>query len=100
MPGCGRVGVLSGFFLGAMRARGWVLLGVMEPPALHLTVDPMEEEALQQFIDDLMDVTAKVRAGDTSLQGSLNYGGAGGSQSPTWLLNALAYMEEAQVKTK
>ena len=85
---------------GAMRARGWVLLGVMEPPALHLTVDPMEEEALQQFIDDLIDVTAIVREGDTSLQGSLNYGGAGGSQSPTWLLNALAYMEEAQVKTK
>ncbi|MBT5205367.1 MAG: aminotransferase class V-fold PLP-dependent enzyme, partial [Gammaproteobacteria bacterium] len=83
---------------GAMRARGWVLLGVMEPPALHLTVDPMEEEALQQFIADLIDVTAKVREGDSSALGSLNYGGAGGSQSPKWLLNALAYMDEAQLK--
>ena len=83
---------------GAMRARGWVLLGVMDPPAIHLTVDPMEEQALQLFIDDLIEVTAKVRDGDSSLQGSLNYGGAGGNQSPRWLLNALAYMEEAKNK--
>lgn len=81
---------------GGMRQRGWVLLGILEPAAIHLTVDPMPEDALQKFCADLKQIAAAVKAGENVEQGSLNYGGAGGDDAPKWLQGAIHYMEQDQ----
>ena len=47
--------------VGAMEQRGWRLLGVLEPPAIHLTVDVLSDEQLQNFLKDLEEL------GDTEL---------------------------------
>ena len=78
---------------GAMRERGWVLLGVLDPCAVHLTIDPTKEEDLNRFVQDIEKTTAAVRDGEYKTQGSLNYGGAGGSSAPQWLQEAMIYME-------
>lgn len=82
---------------GAMRQRGWVLLGVLEPRAIHLTVDPMEDEDLSRFVQDLEDVATAVREGLFTTEGSLEYGGVSAGAAPDWLQDAVGYMENKQV---
>lgn len=81
--------------VGGMSARNWVLLGVNEPSAIHLTVDPMDDEDLVRFTWDLSEVTAEVRSGQSAVKGSLNYGGAGNDKAPKWLKGAVKYMQES-----
>ncbi len=50
--------------VGGMEEKGWRLLGVNNPPAIHLTLDVMEQPDLQRFVDDLEDVCGRIRSGE------------------------------------
>jgi sphinganine-1-phosphate aldolase len=79
--------------IGGMTARGWNLLGVQQPEAIHLTIDIMSDEALARFIADLEDVTAQVRNGTINDKGLLSYGGVAAKETaPKWLLSAIETM--------
>ena len=81
--------------VGGMTDRGWVLLGVNEPSAIHLTIDPMEDELLAKFLNDLDDVVLAIRSGEVNTEGLLSYGGVGDSETaPKWLLDCVEYMEQ------
>ena len=81
--------------VGGMEERGWRLLGVNNPPAIHLTIDVMDEPDLQRFVDDLDEVCAKIRSGELKEEGLLSYGGVGAEEdAPKWLLSAVEIMEQ------
>jgi glutamate/tyrosine decarboxylase-like PLP-dependent enzyme len=80
--------------VGGMEERGWRLLGVNTPPAIHLTLDVMEDKDLQKFLDDLGEVCALIRSGDLVEEGLLSYGGVGAREdAPKWLLSAVEIFE-------
>jgi len=82
--------------VGGMEQKGWRLLGVNHPPAIHLTVDVMQSTSLDKFILDLSNVTEDVRSGKMDQEGLLSYGGVGAEEdAPKWLLNAVEYMGAA-----
>jgi hypothetical protein len=74
---------------GGMRAKGWVLLGNEKPPSIHLTVDPMTDETIRLFVNDLTGVVDSIRAGETVERGSLDYGLATGRTTPRWIDDAV-----------
>ena len=83
--------------VGAMTQRGWNLLGVNDPPAIHLTIDVLEESALTQFIEDLDASAAAVRGGNIDAMGSLNYGGVDDvDTAPKWLQSAIEIMQRGK----
>jgi sphinganine-1-phosphate aldolase len=76
--------------IGGMVARGWNLLGVQKPPAIHLTIDLLPTEELNRFVNDLADVTATVRDGGSGEEGLLSYGGVAAKETaPKWLISAI-----------
>jgi len=80
--------------VGGMEDRGWRLLGVTTPPAIHLTLDVMEEEYLSRFLDDLQELTRDILAGKMTKEGLLSYGGVGAETiAPKWLLNAVEVLK-------
>ena len=82
--------------VGGMEQKGWRLLGVNHPPAIHLTVDVMQSTSLDKFILDLSNVTEDVCSGKMDQEGLLSYGGVGAEEdAPKWLLNAVEYMGAA-----
>ena len=77
-----------------MEQRGWRLLGVLEPPAIHLTVDVLSEEQLAKFLADLEESVDDVKSGKTTNEGLLSYGGVGAEETaPKWLLSAVEIFE-------
>jgi sphinganine-1-phosphate aldolase len=81
--------------VGGMEQRGWRLLGVNNPPAIHLTLDVMAEEDLQRFVGDLEEVCDQIRSGELKEEGLLSYGGVGAAEeAPKWLLSAVEIMEQ------
>ena len=83
--------------VGGMEQRGWRLLGVNNPPAIHLTLDVMEEKDLETFLDDLGEVCEKIRAGELIEEGLLSYGGVGAAETaPKWLLSAVEIFERKE----
>lgn len=81
--------------VGGMEERGWRLLGVNEPPAIHLTVDVMTAESLEKFVNDLTEVAELIRSGELKSEGLLSYGGVGAEETaPKWLLSAVELMDE------
>ena len=83
--------------VGGMEERGWRLLGVNTPPAIHLTIDVMEEVDLQRFLDDLGEVCTKIRSGELQEEGLLSYGGVGAEEdAPKWLLSAVEIFDQKQ----
>jgi glutamate/tyrosine decarboxylase-like PLP-dependent enzyme len=79
--------------VGGMEEKGWRLLGVNNPPAIHLTLDVMEEQDLQRFVDDLDEVCGRIRSGELEEEGLLSYGGVGAEEdAPKWLLSAVEIM--------
>lgn len=81
--------------VGGMEERGWRLLGVNNPPAIHLTLDVMEEDYLQKFLSDLEEVVAAIKRGDITQEGMLSYGGIGAAETaPKWLLSAVEIFEK------
>lgn len=83
--------------VGSMEQRGWRLLGVLEPPAIHLTVDVLSDEQLQSFLTDLEESVEDIRSGKTEAEGLLSYGGVGAEETaPKWLLSAVEILERKQ----
>jgi sphinganine-1-phosphate aldolase len=83
--------------VGGMEERGWRLLGVNNPPAIHLTLDVMEDKDVQKFIDDLAQVCTLIRSGEIVEEGLLSYGGVGAAESaPKWLLSAVEIIEKKE----
>jgi glutamate/tyrosine decarboxylase-like PLP-dependent enzyme len=87
--------------VGGMKARGWRFFGVQEPPAIHLTVDPMPPAALQALQEDLRAVTAEVRDGASQNAGSLDYAGASptdkaAATSLRWLIEAAEMLQDQE----
>ena len=81
--------------VGGMEEKGWRLLGVNNPPAIHLTIDVMEAIDLQRFVDDLDDVCLRIGSGELREEGLLSYGGVGAEEdAPKWLLSAVEIMEK------
>ncbi|WP_109355583.1 pyridoxal-dependent decarboxylase [Sphingorhabdus sp. EL138] len=82
--------------VGGMEKFGWRLLGVNDPPAIHLTVDIMRPESLDKFVSDLSTVAKQVLSGEQDEEGLLSYGGVGASETaPKWLLNAVEAFDGA-----
>ena len=83
--------------LGGMEERGWCFLGVQNPPAIHLTLDVLEEESLQRMLKDFREVCGDIQSGKLSAEGLLTYGGVGAVETaPKWLLSAIEIMEKGQ----
>ena len=81
--------------VGGLEKKGWSLLGVNTPPAIHLTLDVMEDDFVEKFTADLEDVVAGIRSGELTEEGLLTYGGVGDkSVAPKWLLSALEIFEK------
>ena len=79
-----------------MEDRGWRLLGVSNPEAIHLTLDVMEMDFLNQFLNDLTEIVADIHAGKIDREGLLSYGGVANAETaPKWLLSAVEIMEKA-----
>ena len=79
---------------GGMEQRGWRLLGVTTPPAIHLTVDVMSEQELDQFISDMDQVVEQILSDALVEEGLLSYGGVGAEEdAPKWLLSAVEIFE-------
>ena len=90
-------GVDIQLIVGAMEQNGWRLLGVNDPPAIHLTVDVMEPETLDRFLGDLEKAATDAREGRLETEGQLSYGGVGDANSaPKWLLSAVEIMESKE----
>ena len=84
--------------VGGMELKGWRLLGVNFPPAIHLTVDVMQSASLEKFTADLTEVAEDVRSGKMDQDGLLSYGGVGAEEdAPKWLLNAVEYMGDQEL---
>jgi len=82
--------------VGGMESKGWRLLGVNDPPAIHLTVDIMQAEDLDRFLTDLDEVVDGIRKGQLETEGLLSYGGVGAEETaPKWLLSAVEIIEKA-----
>ena len=78
-----------------MESRGWRLLGVNDPPAIHLTVDIMQDEDLDRFLTDLEEIVDEIRKGRLKTEGLLSYGGVGAEETaPKWLLSAVEIIEK------
>ena len=81
--------------VGGLEKKGWSLLGVNVPPAIHLTLDVMEEEFIEKFTADLEEVVEGIRSGEITEEGLLTYGGVGDrALAPKWLLSALEIFEQ------
>ena len=81
--------------VGGLEKKGWSLLGVNVPPAIHLTLDVMEEEFIEKFTADLEEVVEGIRTGEITEEGLLTYGGVGDKAlAPKWLLSALEIFEQ------
>ena len=86
--------------VGGMEKRGWCFLGVQNPPAIHLTLDVLEEESLQRMLQDFREICAHIRAGEMDIEGLLTYGGVGAQETaPKWLLSALEIMEQQSAES-
>ena len=85
--------------IGGMTVRGWNLLGVQEPPAIHLTVDLLSPAELDRFITDLEEVTTLVRDGKSDEDGLLSYGGVAAEETaPKWLLSAVEILSQPKTE--
>ena len=83
--------------VGGMEERGWRLLGVNTPPAIHLTLDVMDDDDLTRFLKDLTDVCTLIRKGVLKEEGLLSYGGVGTEEdAPKWLLSAMEIFEQQE----
>ncbi len=90
----GNEGMDIQLIVGGMEQRGWSLLGVNQPPAIHLTLDLMPEADLSRFIRDLEEVAAAVSSGKFNDQGLLSYGGVGDTgTAPNWLVELIESAE-------
>ena len=61
-----------------------------------MTLDVMEMDFLNQFLNDLTEIVADIHAGKIDREGLLSYGGVANAETaPKWLLSAVEIMEKA-----
>lgn len=53
--------------------RGWSLFGVTHPTLIHLTCDAVDDDLAAELVDDLIDVTRRVAAGEVGELADLGY---------------------------
>ena len=81
--------------VGGMRSKGWVFPGNEQPPAMHLTIDPLPHHVIESLLDDLRSVVAAIRAGHTVSGDDLQYGLAK-TQTATWIEQASRLASKAK----
>jgi glutamate/tyrosine decarboxylase-like PLP-dependent enzyme len=55
--------------------KGWIMLGLVKPPAITLPIDPaLTDESAALLIDDLRDVTERILKDGVKTQGTIRYG--------------------------
>jgi glutamate/tyrosine decarboxylase-like PLP-dependent enzyme len=60
---------------GGLKAKGWGVFGMSNPPILHVPLDPAATgEPTELFLSDLREVAAAVKNGDVHLSEALRYG--------------------------
>lgn len=60
--------------VGAMKQKGWFLLGCKEPPLVNLPIDPaVTDEVKETFLSELREVTEAILAGEALEKGDLAY---------------------------
>lgn len=55
-----------------MRERGWFIMGVQEPPLIHLNLDPVDDAVIDAYLTDLEKVVADIGA-QLGASGELHY---------------------------
>ncbi|MCR1781319.1 aminotransferase class V-fold PLP-dependent enzyme [Nocardioides carbamazepini] len=56
-----------------LSGRGWSVFGVAHPPLIHLTCDAVDDELVDEFLADLVAVTADVSQGVAVADGDISY---------------------------
>lgn len=56
-----------------MTARNWPMGGTLEPPLVHLVVDAISDEAVDDFLRDLRETVARIEGGEDIAGGALSY---------------------------
>ncbi|WDI30115.1 aminotransferase class V-fold PLP-dependent enzyme [Hyphococcus flavus] len=59
--------------VGGLSEKGWTSGGVMDPPLAHLVLDPLSEDVVDIYLEDLRAVVDSIRAGEASAEGTLSY---------------------------
>jgi sphinganine-1-phosphate aldolase len=85
--------------VGGMRSKGWVFLGNEQPPSMHLTIDPLPDQVIESFLDDLRSVVAAVKAGST-VAADLQYGLAKTRRTARWIEQARPIAKRARSPTR
>ena len=73
--------------VGGMQAQGWVFFGNEQPPSMHLTIDPLPQDVINELLHDLTSVVAAIRSG-RSVTGDLQYGLAKTQHTSRWIEQA------------
>jgi len=81
--------------VGGMQAQGWVFFGNEQPPSMHLTIDPLPQDVINELLHDLTSVVAAIRSG-RSVTGDLQYGLAKTQHTSRWIEQA----RELSLQTK
>ncbi len=59
--------------VGALTEAGWPCMGTMRPPLVQLIIDPLAEEAVEDYLQDLEKVLHHLRSGKQAKRGDLGY---------------------------
>ncbi len=59
--------------VGGLSEKGWTSGGVMDPPLVHLVLDPLSENVVDQYLEDLRAVIDNIRSGKSTAEGTLSY---------------------------
>ncbi len=69
----GAKGIRVEQIVGGLSGMGWTSGGVMDPPLAHLVLDPLSEDVVDLYLEDLRSVVDSIRAGKSSAEGTLSY---------------------------
>jgi glutamate/tyrosine decarboxylase-like PLP-dependent enzyme len=58
----------------ALLERGWDIITALHPPALHFLLDPVDDDLVDAFCDDLADALERVRRGEVTASREGQYG--------------------------
>jgi sphinganine-1-phosphate aldolase len=56
-----------------LKMKGWFMMGTAQPPLIHLTVDPVEDDIVDSFLTELSVTTSDVRKGLVTESAALAY---------------------------
>ncbi len=59
--------------VGGLSEKGWTSGGVMDPPLAHLVLDPLSDDVVDLYLEDLQAVVEQIRTGGSTAEGTLSY---------------------------